>query len=169
MDALYGGDRWDVLLTARADGQLRALKRDQKVFKIVHNRIHELSSGEFNWNNHRPVIGSTKYIPIYRAKLPFDLRIIYQISVEPYDEAMHDRQVILILRIESRAHVDYQFWVKVSRCLAIEKGPEYRRRCIYRWDSYLPAKFPPSTYRNPKKSGSVGYEGVRSKEGMECN
>ncbi|KAG9098170.1 hypothetical protein FS749_004520 [Ceratobasidium sp. UAMH 11750] len=88
MDALYGGDHWPVRLTTRADGQLRALERDQKVFKTVHNRIDELSSGEFNWNNHRPVIGSTKYIPIYRAKLPFDLRVIYQISVEPDEEKM---------------------------------------------------------------------------------
>jgi hypothetical protein len=41
----------------------------------------ELSSGQFTSDNHTPIIGSTSHIPIYRAKLSNDLRIIYQIDV----------------------------------------------------------------------------------------
>ncbi|KAG9082124.1 hypothetical protein FRC06_005206 [Ceratobasidium sp. 370] len=172
MDALPAGSRWLVLLATRAYGQLRTLERDQKALGIVHSKIKELSSGQFTRDNHRPVIGSTEYIPIYRAKVPNELRIIYQISVEPdtQNEASedyyygYDRQVIKILRIESRAHVDYQFWVKVSRHFAT-KGPEYQRRCQHRFLVgagsglvALPAKFPAGVYQDAEFQELIEYE-----------
>ncbi|KAG8738662.1 hypothetical protein FRC10_006609, partial [Ceratobasidium sp. 414] len=118
------------------------------------------------------MIGSTEYIPIYRAKVPNDLRIIYQISVEPDTQNEYDRQVIKILRIESRAHVDYQFWVKVSRHWAT-KGSEYRRRCKHRFLvgdgsrlEALPAKFPAGVYQNIAFPESIEYEDPEFGEGM---
>ncbi|KAG8736059.1 hypothetical protein FRC10_009733 [Ceratobasidium sp. 414] len=138
----------------RAYGQLRTLERDQKALGIVHSKINK------------------EYIPIYRAKVPNDLRIIYQISVEPDTRNEYDRQVIKILRIESRAHVDYQFWVKVSRHWAT-KGSEYRRRCKHRFLvgdgsrlEALPAKFPTGVYQNIAFPESIEYEDPEVGEGM---
>ncbi|QRV91835.1 UvrD-like helicase carboxy-terminal domain protein [Ceratobasidium sp. AG-Ba] len=58
----------------------------------------------------------------------------------------------MILRIEPRAQVNYQFWVKVARHLSA-KGRKYRKRCIYRLPGMKPAMFPASHY-----SGSVDLE-----------
>ncbi|KAG9075439.1 hypothetical protein FRC06_010085, partial [Ceratobasidium sp. 370] len=169
MDALPAGSRWPVLLATRAYGQLRTLERDQKALGIVHSKIKELSSGQFTRDNHRPVIGSTEHIPIYRAKVPNDLRIIYQISVEPDTQNEYDRQVIKILRIQSRAHVDYQFWAKVSQHFAT-KGPVHRRRCKYRFLvggsrlAALPAKFPAGVYQNAALQELIEYEYPEARE-----
>ncbi|KAG9098169.1 hypothetical protein FS749_004519 [Ceratobasidium sp. UAMH 11750] len=170
MDALPGGGHWPVLLATRAYGQLRKLERDQKVLEIVHKRIKGLSSGCFTDDNHRRIIGTTKYIPIYVAMLPFDLRVIYHFSVDPDAQNRYDHQTVRVLRIESRAHVDYRFWVKVSRHLAA-KGSEYQRRCTHGYPlgnpsefHYSPSKFPCADYGNTDASDSIEYEGAEQEE-----
>ncbi|KAG9123995.1 hypothetical protein FRC07_013265, partial [Ceratobasidium sp. 392] len=130
MDAIPAGERWPVLLGTRAYGQLRQLhQRDQKVLKMVRGHI----------------------------KLPADLRLIYLISVEPDAQNLYDRQVIKALRIEPKAHVNYQFWVKVARHLVSAQGKKYRKRCIYRLPGMVPAMFPASEYSGSPNSDADKY------------
>ncbi|KAG9078420.1 hypothetical protein FRC06_008372 [Ceratobasidium sp. 370] len=82
MDALSGGARWPILMASRAIRQLQKLERDQKVLDIVQKKIKELSNGTFTFENHRMITGTAEYIPIYRARLASDLRILYQVDIE---------------------------------------------------------------------------------------
>lgn len=43
--------------------------------------FREISHGQFTTDNHLPVRGSNEYIPLYRARLSNDLRIIYLIDL----------------------------------------------------------------------------------------
>ncbi|CAE6539337.1 unnamed protein product, partial [Rhizoctonia solani] len=74
--------RWPVVLSSRAWGEYRILAEDKNTFDIVRKKLRELSHGQFTTDNYLPVRGSTQYIPIYRARLSNDLRIIYRIDLE---------------------------------------------------------------------------------------
>ncbi|KDN41118.1 hypothetical protein RSAG8_07672, partial [Rhizoctonia solani AG-8 WAC10335] len=80
---LPAGKRWAIMLSARARKELRKIGRDQKALEIVHNKMRELSSGDFSQGNHRIIEGTSKHVPMFSARVPFDLRIIYQIDVLP--------------------------------------------------------------------------------------
>ncbi|KAG8711950.1 hypothetical protein FRC08_015212 [Ceratobasidium sp. 394] len=165
MDALPGGARWPILMASRAIRQLQKLQQDQKVLDIVQKKIKELSNGKFTFENHCMVIDTAEHIPIYRARVANDLRILYQIDIESETSNPYDRQVIRIFVIQPRAQVDYSFWPKVSRHLA-GKGSEYRHKCIFRLSKeaypdveYSPAMFPHQDYRlvaAPKVEGNQG-------------
>ncbi|CAE6450559.1 unnamed protein product [Rhizoctonia solani] len=153
---LPAGNRWAVVLSARAVKELRKVERDQKALEVVHKKIRDLSSGNFSDENHRPIIGTLQYVPLFRARAPLDLRIIYQIDVLPDSTGNFDHQVIKIFQIESRARVDYEFWAKVSVRLQ-RKSPKYRARSQYRRvlknatqnvrdDRQYPAMFPHEDY-----------------------
>ncbi|ELU40337.1 glycosyl hydrolases family 39 domain-containing protein [Rhizoctonia solani AG-1 IA] len=138
--ALPAGNRWAVVLSTRAVKQLRKIQRDQKALEIVHKRIRELSTGKFSDDSHRPIIGTLQHVPMFRAKVSLDLRIIYQIDVLPDPTGT------------SRAQIDYQFWAKVS--VQLQKvNSNYRKRCQYRLasknpsdDKQRPAMFPHEEY-----------------------
>ncbi|KAF8751908.1 hypothetical protein RHS01_08270 [Rhizoctonia solani] len=112
----------------------------------------ELSTGNFSDDSHRPIIGTLQHVPMFRAKVSLDLRIIYQIDVLPDPTGTYDHQVIKIFQIESRAQIDYQFWAKVS--VQLQKvNSNYRKRCQYRLasknpsdDKQRPAMFPHEEY-----------------------
>ncbi|CAE6528500.1 unnamed protein product [Rhizoctonia solani] len=150
--ALQAGNRWAVMVSARAAKELRKIERDQKALEIVHKKIRELSMGNFSDENHRPIIGTLQHVPMFRAKVPLDLRIIYQIDLQPDSTGNYDHQVIKIFQVESRARVDYHFWAKVSVRLR-RTNPNYRERCSYRLtrnnaadDNQRPAMFPHELY-----------------------
>ncbi|CCO31946.1 hypothetical protein BN14_05998 [Rhizoctonia solani AG-1 IB] len=150
--ALPAGSRWAVVLSTRAVKELRKVERDQKALDIVQKKIRELSIGNFSEDNHRPIIGTLQHVPMFRAKVSLDLRIIYQIDILPDPAGNYDHQVIKIFQIESRARVDYQFWAKVSVRLQ-RVNPKYRERCQYRLkpknsadDKKHPAMFPHQEY-----------------------
>ncbi|KAG9125027.1 hypothetical protein FRC07_009253, partial [Ceratobasidium sp. 392] len=117
---------------------------------MLSNFSRELSSGQFTPDNYTAVIGTIPKIPIYRARLSNDLRIIYHVDIVSDKAQEFDHQVIKILRIDARAHVDYGFWTRVSShlCRKYQSG-EYRDRCMFRLPKisaennvYLPSKFP---------------------------
>ncbi|CAE6509994.1 unnamed protein product [Rhizoctonia solani] len=83
MIGLPAGDRWSVMLASRAVKELRKLHKDQNALDITWKKIRELSAGQFTPDNHTPITGTTDKIPIYRARLSNDLRIIYQIDLIP--------------------------------------------------------------------------------------
>ncbi|KAG9090248.1 hypothetical protein FRC07_012152 [Ceratobasidium sp. 392] len=146
MNASRAGDRWAVGLAPRAVKELEKLKRDRIPLDIVWKKIKELSSAQFTSDNYTAIIGTVPNIPIYRARLSSDLRIIYFIDVVP-DRAkevccnedfvgLADTEtgfslIVKVLRIDSRAHIDYDFWKQVSSYLYRKnKSSEYRDRCV---------------------------------------
>ncbi|KAG8735090.1 hypothetical protein FRC10_011008 [Ceratobasidium sp. 414] len=165
------GNRWAVMLSSHAVKELRKLERDHGVLELIHKKIKELSLGQFSFDNHLPVRGSTQHIPLFRARAPNNLRIIYQIDLSPdpagavsclrvFDKSepmltgglrgQFDHQVIKIFRIAPRARIDYNFWVKVSVRLK-RVDPAYEARCVFRLppignDKYRPAMFPHMDY-----------------------
>ncbi|CAE6504601.1 unnamed protein product, partial [Rhizoctonia solani] len=120
--------RWPVILSGRAVRELRQLTRDGRALEVIQNQIKELSRAQFTTDNQLAVRGTEKYIPIYRARMSVDLRIIYTIDLTADSENSFDYQVIKIFTISTRARVSYEFWVKVSKYLA-RYGGEYRRCC----------------------------------------
>ncbi|KDN35986.1 hypothetical protein RSAG8_11137, partial [Rhizoctonia solani AG-8 WAC10335] len=153
---LPAGNRWAVVLSARAVKEISQVERDQKALEVVHKKIRDLSSGNFSDENHRPIIGTLQHVPLFRAKAPLDLRIIYQIDVLPDSTGNYDHQVIKIFQIESRARVNYAFWAKVSVRLQ-RTNPKYRLRSQYRrvvkdaarnisYNQQHPAMFPHEDY-----------------------
>ncbi|KAG8698871.1 hypothetical protein FRC08_005657, partial [Ceratobasidium sp. 394] len=165
MNASRSRNRWEIGLAPRALKEVKKFKRDRNSFEIVWKKIRELSSGQFTPDNHKVIIGTPPHIPIYRARLSNDLRIIYHVDVVP-DKAkeasgapiMNEwllttntlQIVIKILRIDARARIDYGFWPRVSAYLYRKyRSSEYRERCIFQLPKsssennvYFPAKFP---------------------------
>ncbi|QRV92703.1 UvrD-like helicase carboxy-terminal domain protein [Ceratobasidium sp. AG-Ba] len=149
MQPLPSGPRWPVLMASRALKQLRKLERDQKVLDVVNKKLIELSYGKFTFENHRAVVGTEELVPIYRTRVAVDLRIIYQIDLAVDSSRTHDHQIIRVFVIQTRAQVDYAFWVEVSKYL-VTKGPLYQTRCTSRLfgvaPEYQPAMFPHEEY-----------------------
>ncbi|CAE6383945.1 unnamed protein product [Rhizoctonia solani] len=149
MDPSPAGTRWAVMMASRADKQLRKLEQEKNMLDITWTKIEELHSGQFTEDNHTAIIGTTDWIPIYRARVSGDLRIIYQIDISPEPSLKYDHQVIKVLYVDSRAQIDYGFWVQVSKSLYQRAyRDEYRDRCIFRIQKthknsfvYLPAKY----------------------------
>ncbi|CAE6415986.1 unnamed protein product [Rhizoctonia solani] len=123
--------RWPVILSGRAIREIQQLTKDGRVLDIIRNKVKELSRAQFTTDNQLVIPGTRKYIPIYKARMSVDLRIIYMIDLAADGEGIYDHQVIKIFSVSSRARVTYNFWVKVSKYLA-RYGGEYRRRCIQR-------------------------------------
>ncbi|CAE6472743.1 unnamed protein product [Rhizoctonia solani] len=150
MSATPAGNRWAVVLSCNAVKELRKLERDQSALEIVHKKINDISLGQFSLDNYRTIIGSTPHIPLFRARVANNLRIVYQIDLAPDPSSSYDHQVIKIFRIAPRSRINYNFWVKVSVRLK-RVNPNYKARCEYRLpavanDKYRPAMFPHEEY-----------------------
>ncbi|KAF8595241.1 P-loop containing nucleoside triphosphate hydrolase protein [Ceratobasidium sp. AG-I] len=157
------GNRWAVVLSNRAVKELRKLERDKGGLEIIHKKIKELSLGQFTFDNHRNLHGTSQHIPLFRARvLPnVNVRIIYQIDVLPDPAGSFDHQVIKIFGIIPRAQVDYNFWVKASARF-VRANPLYKLRCTYRLpaganDKYRPAMFPHEEYGLGISNQESGY------------
>ncbi|CEL57265.1 hypothetical protein RSOLAG1IB_08477 [Rhizoctonia solani AG-1 IB] len=150
MNPSSAGGRWGALMASRAYKQLMKLEADKSVVDVVHTKIDELRDGQFTMDNYSVIIGTADAIPIYRARMSNDLRIIYQVDIVPERSLQFDHQILKILCIDSRAHIDYNFWARVSSSLYQRPfGGEYKDRCIFRLPKdttnnfiYLPAKYP---------------------------
>ncbi|CAE6477183.1 unnamed protein product [Rhizoctonia solani] len=123
--------RWPVVLSGRAIRELRQLTEDNKTLEIIRTKFKELSRAQFTTDNHLVVRGTEGYIPIYRARMSVDLRIIYMIDLVADSESKFDHQVIKIFSVSTRARVAYDFWAKVSRYL-VRLGRDYKDRCTRR-------------------------------------
>ncbi|KAH7325422.1 hypothetical protein B0J17DRAFT_681298 [Rhizoctonia solani] len=172
--ALPAGTRWAVVLSSRAAKALRKIERDHKALDVVYKKIRELSMGNFSDDNHRPIDGTLQHVPMFRAKVAHDLRVIYQIDVQPDPTGNYDYQVIKIFQIESRARVDYQFWAKVSVRLR-RTSFSYEDRCRHRLsvtggklneNKQYPAMFPHEDYGLGISNEESGFliEGLMEEE-----
>ncbi|KAJ3514932.1 hypothetical protein NLJ89_g2078 [Agrocybe chaxingu] len=151
MKAAEGFGEWRILISTRADRDLReARRKDAKFFKIIIKKIKELSNGHFSDDNQKRLNGPNTEIPIYEAKMTRDSRLIYQIDCIPeYDDSI-ERQVIKIFGIYTHAQIDRRLWDSIGHQLA-RNGKEYRQRCLFRNhptsagdNVFTPACFPPA-------------------------
>ncbi|CAL1697343.1 unnamed protein product [Somion occarium] len=137
-DSVDGFGEWRILISTRADRNLREAKRsDQNLFRIIIKKIKELSCGHFSDDNQKRLTGSDIDIPIYEAKMTRDTRLVYQIDCIKEFESDVEWQAIRIFGIYTHAQLDRRFWEAVGMQLA-GKGKEYRKRCIFRNPSYHP-------------------------------
>ncbi|RXW16510.1 hypothetical protein EST38_g9345 [Candolleomyces aberdarensis] len=125
---------WRILISTRADRELREARRDDTTFfKSVIKKIVHLSKGRFYEDNQKRLNQLEDQVPVYEAKLPDDRQLVYQIDCIPeYDQDL-ERQVIKIFGIYTRAQLDNdkRFWDSMASQLA-QKGEEYRYRCTFR-------------------------------------
>ncbi|CAA7264670.1 unnamed protein product [Cyclocybe aegerita] len=158
-DSAEGFGEWRILISTRADRDLReARRKDAKFFKIIIKKIKELSKGHFSDDNQKRLNGSYGEIPIYEAKMTRDSRLIYQIDCIPeYDDSI-ERQVIKIFGIYTHAQIDRRLWDSIGHQLA-RKGKEYRQRCLFRNhpnsagdNVFSPACFPPAEKAEEEES-----------------
>ncbi|KAG8737473.1 hypothetical protein FRC10_008157 [Ceratobasidium sp. 414] len=173
--------RWPVILSGRAIRELRYLGRDQNTLDIVRKKFQELSFGQFTTDNYLAVRGTAENVPVYRARMSNDLRIIYQIDLVADPDSQYDHQgtmgftlkpgcslpasVIKVFSVSSRARVSYDFWVKVSKYL-VKQGAEYQRRCTARSaagdsgaSAYIPQAFVHQKYNNVFVDNNYVFEG----------
>ncbi|KAG9098526.1 hypothetical protein FRC06_006286 [Ceratobasidium sp. 370] len=104
MNACRSGDRWPVGLAPRALKELQKFKRDRSSLDIVWKKVKELSAGQFTVDNCAAIIGTIPKIPIYRARLSNDLRIIYHVDVVSDKAEEYDHQgktTALIYKMQS--------------------------------------------------------------------
>ncbi|TFK38653.1 hypothetical protein BDQ12DRAFT_630422 [Crucibulum laeve] len=158
-DNVEGFGKWRILISSRADGDLRdARRRDKKTFLIIVKKIRELSNGHFSDDNQKRLnAGSTSGIPIFEAKMTRDSRLVYQIDCVPQenDEVLC---MIKVLGIYTHAQLDNRLWDVVARELG-KKGSEYKHRCTVRERPpnstgavFVPASFPPLQEDRPVQS-----------------
>ncbi len=104
-DSVEGFGDWPILISTRADKNLREAKRDdQKTFRIYLKKIRlgsrfcffnasahlvcrELSNGHFSDDNQKRLTGSDNDVPIYEAKMTRDTRLVVCTSFFPYCRA----------------------------------------------------------------------------------
>ncbi|PIL29959.1 hypothetical protein GSI_07870 [Ganoderma sinense ZZ0214-1] len=149
-DSAKGFGQWRVLISTRADQDLRqARRRDAKLFQIFVKKIKELSNGHFSDDNQKRLTGTDVAIPVYEAKMTGDTRLVYQVDCVPEFESDVERQVLKIFGIYTHAQLDRRFWDCVGRQLE-QKGLEYRNRCTFRNppvnpgdNVFMPASWPP--------------------------
>ncbi|KAG9097775.1 hypothetical protein FRC06_007201 [Ceratobasidium sp. 370] len=104
MNASRSRDRWAIGLAPRALKELQKFKRDRNSLDIVWKKIRELSFGQFTLDNQTAIIGTTSNIPIYRARVSSDLRIIYHVDVVSDKTGEFDHQgktTALIYKMQS--------------------------------------------------------------------
>ncbi|KAG9083001.1 hypothetical protein FRC07_014045, partial [Ceratobasidium sp. 392] len=157
--------RWPVILSGRAIRELRHLGRDQRTLDIIRKKFQELSHGQFSTDNYLAIRGTAENVPIYRARMSNDLRIIYQIDLTADPDAQFDHQVIKVFSVSSRARVSYDFWVKVPKYL-VRLGIEYQKRCTARstlngsgGSTYIPQQFEHRAYSNVFVDQNYMFEG----------
>ncbi|KAH6917671.1 hypothetical protein BKA70DRAFT_1139349 [Coprinopsis sp. MPI-PUGE-AT-0042] len=149
-DSAEGFGEWRILLSTRADGNLRDWRRrDAEFFKIIIKKIKELSCGHFSADNQKRLNKPDVDFPIFEAKMTRDTRLVYQIDCVPEYDSNFESQVIKVFGIYTHAQIDKRFWDSMGYQLC-KKGKEYRDRCKFRSKPFNagdyvvePASFPP--------------------------
>lgn len=91
-DDVKGFGEWSILLSTRAQKDLRDYKRaDGAMFKIIMKKMkydltfmvitatnppRQLSQGHFSNDNQKPLTGSKTKLPVYEAKMTGDTRLV---------------------------------------------------------------------------------------------
>ncbi|KAL5535095.1 hypothetical protein ACEPAF_3188 [Sanghuangporus sanghuang] len=147
-ESAEGLGEWRIFMSTTAIKDMRNLRRDKKVFKVILKKIKELSTGFFSDDNQKRLKGHDKGVPIFEAKLTGDLRLLYQIDIVSDFERNCESQGIRVYGIFTHAQMDNRMWASLSAQLET-KGSEYRRRIEYRKkpqtigdNVYLPQSWP---------------------------
>ena len=93
-DSVEGFGQWRILISTRADRNLRETKKkDPVLFKIILKKIksvrvlyessdyscsnyRELSNGQFSYDNQKRLAGSDMEVPVFEAKMTGDTRLV---------------------------------------------------------------------------------------------
>ncbi|KAK7688180.1 hypothetical protein QCA50_008550 [Cerrena zonata] len=174
-DSADGFGDWRILISTRADRNLReAKRRDQNLFRIIIKKIKELSNGHFSDDNQKRLSGSDNDIPIYEAKMTRDTRLVYHIDCIKEFENDVEWQVIRIFGIYTHSQLDKRFWEAVGIQLA-GKGKEYRKRCVFRNTPHHPGDkvFSPASFpaqeNTPLPPASLDIPDLRNEDREEAS
>ncbi|KAI0317334.1 P-loop containing nucleoside triphosphate hydrolase protein, partial [Amylostereum chailletii] len=119
---------WRIFTSERARRDFKKLgKGDARSFEIVYNKLVELSHGQFSMTNQKR-INNFGSVDIFEARLPGDLRLVYQVDcIQEYkDDIPH--QVLTLFGLCDHAEVSRVLWDNLSRYQAL-KGMEYCDAC----------------------------------------
>ncbi|KAJ7237474.1 hypothetical protein B0H12DRAFT_1238216 [Mycena haematopus] len=147
-----GFGEWEVNMAPRALRDLHEYnRRDRKTFSDIVRKMRDLSNGDFSPDSYQQINGGNVEVPIYRAKITEELRLVYQIDCAPIYEhkCRSEQQVLKIFGVYEDAQLTRgTFWDSMSRELG-KKGQEYKDRCSLRQravgtegDTFDPVKFP---------------------------
>ena len=76
-----GFGEWRIVISTRAQGDLRGLRRrDKNHFEIVIKKIRELSNGHFSGDNQKRLNGPNVDFPVFEAKMTRDSRLVVYIT-----------------------------------------------------------------------------------------
>ncbi|KAH9919763.1 uncharacterized protein BXZ73DRAFT_52462, partial [Epithele typhae] len=141
---------WRVNLTDNALSDMRNLRRRERgLFEKVVARLSALSKGNFSLKNHAPISNVESGVPIYKARVDGDNRIVYQVDCqEGHGEAVSIR-VFGIYNHAELNRLGEAYWNLLSRTLG-NLGGVYRNRCRARSEprsgqgdhTVLPLSFP---------------------------
>ncbi|KAI0028052.1 hypothetical protein K488DRAFT_90145 [Vararia minispora EC-137] len=118
-----GFGEWKIFTTARARADLKSMRTaDGKSFDNALRKLSDLSYGRFSPTNHK-VITTHSPIDIFRARLPGDLRIIYQVDcvVEAVNDVPHQGEAH-----PYHSEMHREIWDKLGKRLG-RRGLEYRQ------------------------------------------
>ncbi|KAI9436974.1 hypothetical protein H4582DRAFT_1853973 [Lactarius indigo] len=135
-DSVEGFGQWRILISGRADRNLREMRRkDKNLFRITLKKIKELSNGHFSDDNHKRLTGTSVSVPIYEAKMTRDSRLVYQVDCVPDFNSQVRQKArpwsIKVFGIYTHAQLDKRLWDSMGHQLS-RKGKEYQRRCTFR-------------------------------------
>ncbi|KAF8336973.1 uncharacterized protein EI90DRAFT_3119273 [Cantharellus anzutake] len=123
---------WNIYISSTAIKHLRQFRRaDKSTFKIIQEKIIQLSEGFFSGSNQKRLEGAPNDVPIYEAKMTGDLRLVYQIDIAVDYEAKVDKQIIRIHGIYTHAQFDHRLWSRVAQTIRRVDGA-YRSMINYR-------------------------------------
>ncbi|OCH88369.1 hypothetical protein OBBRIDRAFT_889173, partial [Obba rivulosa] len=130
-----GFGEWHLLMSARVERDLRVMNgKDKKLCEIVIRKLKDLSHGLFSEDNQRRLNSTKSDVPIYRAFVVGDCRLVYHIHCVPeYGVENVEHQVLRIFGIYTLAELKSlgSFWDSVGQQLN-RSGRQYVRRCIHR-------------------------------------
>ncbi|RPD59351.1 hypothetical protein L226DRAFT_617323 [Lentinus tigrinus ALCF2SS1-7] len=151
LESAEGFGEWEIQITSSATTELRKLRRRSPVsFERTLATLRELSNGDFSSANHVLLSDTEGAVPIFKARVTDELRLVYCIDCIPDHEAEVDRQAIRVFGIYTHAQLKIRlnFWNNVAKDLG-RQGEMYRDRCRRRSrprntgeNIYTPLTFP---------------------------
>ncbi|KAF8336964.1 uncharacterized protein EI90DRAFT_93924 [Cantharellus anzutake] len=124
---------WPIYISSAAIKQLRQFRRGEGTFKVIQEKITQLSQGLFSGSNQKRLEGVPSDVPIFEAKTTGDLRLIYRIDIDTDHYLKTDKQVIRIHGVYAHNQFDHRLWSRIARS-SPRGDKEYRRMVNYRME-----------------------------------
>ncbi|KAI0321924.1 hypothetical protein OF83DRAFT_1289699 [Amylostereum chailletii] len=138
---------WRIFTSERARRDLKKLgKGGTQAVEPMRKKLAQLSCGQFTQTNYKKITNSSP-VHIYEARLPGDLRLVYQIDCIRERKGDTPHQVITLFGLCDHEEVVRVSWDRMGRYQANRKGREYCDACRFRELSpdgytFVPHDFP---------------------------